>query len=132
MSIRATLAPYAMAIKAGIVALVFLFGLRAGCAWQADRDAAKIERKDAALLKASGDLRTAADALNAVSAHTAAEVARAAANAAQNEDAAKQAEARAKDYLGRLVRLEVEIEEAKRRSPACRARLEERPCAELR
>lgn len=111
--------------------VVLLVGVRGGCSWQASRDASAIARKDAALVKAATDLRAAGDALRAVDANTAAEVARAAANAAANADAAAQAKARAEDYLERLVALEVELDEAKRRSPACRARLEEKPCATL-
>lgn len=125
-------APYALALKLGLVAVVFLTGLGVGCSWQRDRDAQKIGEKNMALVQASIDLKAAGRALREVDANTAAEVARAAANAAANADAAAQAAKRAEDLRERLSDVEADLEEAKRRSPACRAKLEERPCAALR
>jgi hypothetical protein len=130
-ALTSRLAPYALALKFGLLAVVFLVGCRAGCSWQAGRDAKTIARKEAALVDASARLMAASDALRSVNAHTAAEVARAEASRAQNAQAAADADRRAKDYLARLVGVERDLELAKRQSPACRARLEERPCASL-
>lgn len=131
-ALKLKLAPYALALKIGLLAVVFLLGLRTGCSWQADRDAEIIADKDAALVEASVALKGAAIALNAVNANTAAEVARAKASEAANAEEAAKAKERAEDYRDRLSEVEADLEEAKRQSPACRARLEERPCAELR
>lgn len=130
-ALRLKLAPYALAAKIGAVALVFALGLRAGCSWQGHRDAAALARKDSALQSARASLTAAAGALRQVDANTAAEIARASARAAANADAAAKAKKAAKEYLERLVEVEGDLEEAKRRSPACRAKLEERPCATL-
>lgn len=131
-ALKMKLAPYALALKFGLLAVVCLLGMRVGCSWQADRDAEIIADKDAALVEASVKLRAAGQALHQVNANTAAEVARAAANAAANAHSAAQAAKRAEDYRERLAEVESDLEAAMRQSPACRARLEERPCATLR
>lgn len=131
-ALKLKLAPYALALKIGLLAVAFLVGLRAGCSLQADRDEAKMARKDAALVQASARLDAAAGALRAVNAHTAAEVAKAQANAADRAEEAAKASARADAYRDLLVEIERDVEQAKATSPACRAKLEEKPCATLR
>ncbi len=136
-------------LKLGLLALAFTVGLGGGCKWQAARDAGKLEaqakahakvvdKKNKALTVASAQLAAdanqflvLADTLNQVSANTALELSKAAAQAERGRLAAEQAQRDRRLYLLRLSELDQAREKAKADSPQCRAQLEAPLCVDL-
>jgi hypothetical protein len=117
---------------------VLLLVLGGGCAWQASRDASKIERLEAkvaehkeARKQAARDLSAAADRFRAISAATERERKLAAEAADANAKAVKVAEERSRQFLAERDAFERTLRDAKKRSPSCRAQLEAPLCVPL-
>lgn len=126
------LAPYGLALKLGLLGVVFLVGLGSGCHWQATRDAGEIADLKVDLIVANGKVRAAADTLNGITAQTRAEAAAAKARAAENQALVADAKARAAQFLSERIALEGELEQAKRRKgPTCVAQMEAASCVPI-
>lgn len=127
----AALKPYLVWVKVAALALVFLVGLRAGCAWQGNRDASTIAGLRADLKVSGTELRVAGEALREVSARTRAAEARALAAQQANDASVAGAREDAERFAETLIEVAGEIEAAKK-DAACRAELERKPCVKLR
>lgn len=129
--LRELVAPYTLWIKLGAVAVVLAIGVRGGCSWQASRGRAEVsalradvKAKDAALGSAAAALRGSAAALKEVNAEAARRIAVADREAAALAEAGKVAQEAKAAAERRAAQLADQIEESKRKRPACAALLQ--------
>ena len=133
--IRATLAPYATAIKLGLLAALVLGGFVTGCNYgsdrQADKDADKITTANGQRDAAHAQRDAANSALHLVNAQTATAKAEAEAYAVRAQMASERANRAALQLATDLSNIEREIAAAKRANPKCKAALEGTTCGLL-
>lgn len=130
MRLPDAIAPYASLVKWLLIVLLLAATFVGGCNHGKAKSAQVIADKDIALLKASGQLQDASNALNTVNAQTRFQQELAAAQARQAAAAVAQAERERNALRDRLGDIDSDIEAAKR-DPDCRRALEAQVCAAL-
>ena len=104
---------------AAIVAVLFVSGCNHGTKKQAERDEARIARKDEALRNAATALRGAGDAIEAINTEAQRRIREAEETAGRALEAGKVADAAKIEAMAESERFAADLERAKKRKPAC-------------